>query len=499
MTNDEQLLQQYSQGRSESAFGELVARHIDLVYSAALRMVNGDVHLAQDVTQTVFIGLTRKARSLPRDVVIAGWLYRHTCYTAMTTIRTERRRKIREQTAMEMSALDDNTEPPWKLIAPHLDEGLNQLNRSDRDALVLRFLKRQDLRAVGAALGISEDAAQKRVSRALDKLRDILNRRGTALTAAALTSILATKTVTAAPAGLAVGVTAASLAAATEAGTTLTFLKFMAATKLKTGIISAVVLATLATPLVLQHQAEARIRNQNEVLRQQTQRLDQLQPENARLSNVMAQATSTPGLSRDQLGELLRLRGEVGRLRVEVKKLTDLAAFRQKISQLPLDQVWPARVDRLKQWLEEHPSEKVPELAFLPARTWLNSTYPIPLETDEECRRAMSVVRANAEGPTQHNLAAALRQFANANGGQFPTELSQLTPYLNPLLDDQILGRYTILPASSLVSELALDGEKWVITEQAPVNAADDIRNAFGLTGVKSANQSVPNRWVSGN
>src|SRR6266566_5770 len=164
MTDDGQLLQQYAQERSESAFGELVIRHIDLVYSAALRVVNGDSHLAQDVTQTVFIHLARKVRSLPREVLLAGWLHQHTCYTAATAVRTERRRRTREQTAMEMRALDDNTSPPWEFIAPYLDEGLNQLNPTDRDAVVLRFLRRQGFREVGASLGISEDAAQKRVS-----------------------------------------------------------------------------------------------------------------------------------------------------------------------------------------------------------------------------------------------------------------------------------------------------------------------------------------------
>src|SRR3989441_4576471 len=233
MADDEQLLRQYAEERSESAFGELVSRYIDLVYSAALRVVNGDAQLAQDVTQTVFMDLARKARRLPGGVVLAGWLHRHTCYTAATAVRTERRRRAREQTAMEMRALDDNTESPWRRLAPYLDEALNELNSSDRNALVLRFLKRQDLRAVGAALGISEDSAQKRVSRALEKLRGVLRRRGVTLTATALTSVLATQAVTAAPAGLAVTVTAASLTASAQTGTMLTLLKLMAATKLK--------------------------------------------------------------------------------------------------------------------------------------------------------------------------------------------------------------------------------------------------------------------------
>src|SRR2546429_7600740 len=202
MMDDGQLLQQYTRERSESAFGALVRRHIDLVYSAALRVAGGDRPLAEDVTQVVFMDLARKARGLPRDVLLAGWLHRHTCYTAAKAVRTERRRKTREQVAMEMRALDDNTEPAWELIAPHLDEGLNQLSACDRDAIVLRFLKRQDLRAVGAALGLSEDAAQKRVSRALEKLRGVLSRRGVALTATALASAMAAEAVAGAPPAL---------------------------------------------------------------------------------------------------------------------------------------------------------------------------------------------------------------------------------------------------------------------------------------------------------
>src|SRR5207249_6514149 len=139
MTHDEQLLRQYAEEGCESAFAELVTRYIDLVYSVALRVVNRDAHLAQDVTQKVFIDLARKAHRLPRGVVLAGWLHRHTCYTAATAVRTERRRRTREHTAMEMRALDDNTESSWERVAPFLDEALNELKSADRHALVLRF------------------------------------------------------------------------------------------------------------------------------------------------------------------------------------------------------------------------------------------------------------------------------------------------------------------------------------------------------------------------
>src|SRR5213592_1926399 len=200
MTDDAQLLWRYTEERAEPAFGELVARHIDLIFSAALRLVGGDRHLAQDVTQSVFADLARKAGCLQRDVVLAGWLYRHACYTAAKVVRAERRRRIREKAAMEMNSLHDNTEPAWEQIAPVLDEAMSHLSASDRDAIVLRFLKRQDFHAVGSALGVGEDAAQKRVSRAVDKLRNFLSRRGVTLTATALGTTLATEAVVAAPA-----------------------------------------------------------------------------------------------------------------------------------------------------------------------------------------------------------------------------------------------------------------------------------------------------------
>jgi RNA polymerase sigma factor (sigma-70 family) len=311
MTDDGQLLQQYTCERSESAFGELVTRHIDLVYSVALRVAGGDSHLAQDVTQTVFLDLARKAASLPQDAVLAGWLYRHAWFTAAKMVRTERRRQTREQTAMEMRALDDTTGSPWEQIAPHLDEGLNQLSASDRDAIVLRFFKQQDFRVIGAALGVSEDTAQKRVSRALEKLRS-----------------LAAEALVAAPAGLAISVTTTALAGAATVGTglSLAFVKTIAMTKLQVGVVGVILIAGLATPLLLQHQSLGRMRDENNHLREQTLSLQQqaaqtaqLAAENQRLSNLLAHAGSTQPSKPEQLGELLRLRGEATRLRASAQ------------------------------------------------------------------------------------------------------------------------------------------------------------------------------------
>lgn len=498
MRDDEQLLQQYTNERSESAFGELVTRHIDLVYSAALRVVNGDTPLAQDVTQTVFIDLARKARSLPRGVVLAGWLHRRTCYRAATAVRTERRRRSREQTAMEMRALDDNTEAPWEHIAPYLDEGLNQLKSSDRDALVLRFLKRQDFRVVGAALGISEDAAQKRVSRALEKLRGVLSRHSVALTTAALTSVLGTEAVTAAPAGLAFGVTAASLTATTGTETTLIVLKLMAATKLKAGIIGAIVVASVVTPLMVQHQAQARLRDRDGALGQRAAQIAQLSAEYQRLSNLVARGPSPRAVSAEEFNELLKLRGEVGRLRKDLHELLQpnpSAPLSRTEMLASIHEVALARGNQLKRWLEEHPSKKIPELQRVPDRAYADAAYPHTLDSDDDYRAAARLLRANAEAPVQQALFRALGQYGRDNNGQFPTDLSQLQPWFESPVDDAILQRYEIVPTSSLISELRPGGD-WAITQKAPVDAEYDSRTAIGLAGMTDANGNVTNRWA---
>jgi RNA polymerase sigma factor (sigma-70 family) len=532
MTDDEQLLRQYARERSELAFAELVARHIDLVFSAALRVVNGDTHLAQDVTQKVFMDLARKAGSLPRSVVLAGWLHRHTCYTAATAVRTERRRQTREQTAMEMRALDDNTTPPWELIAPYLDEALNQLNPADRDALVLRFLRQQDFRAVGAALGISEDAAQKRVSRALEKLRAILSRRGAVLSATALTAVLATETVTAAPVGLAAGVTAATLAAATETGITLSILKLMASTKLQTGIIGALVLASVLTPLAIQQQAQAKLGHQDETLRQQADRLAQLHGENERLSKFLARTEIAQTAPNEQFREVLKLRGEIGRLQtvLELAKSKMNAPLSHDEVLSSMSKKYSDQVNRIKQLIEANPAQAVPELQYLTDRQWLEVASVVSgsdgqwlnalraragsLSEDNlsDDSYAMSVARFVAQGSFSQTLWLALRQYGENNNGQFPTDLSQLTPYFTSPVDDSVLQGWTILPTSSLPSQMqakmqsgtlgpglgpdtsAFD-QGWVITQTAPINADLDEREYVGLKTHGSVHGGNAGTW----
>ncbi len=318
MTETKQLLARYAETGSEPAFRELTSRYVDLVHSAALRLVNGDLHRAQDVTQTVFADLARLARSLSSDVMLGGWLHRHTCFVASKTMRAERRRVARERQAVEMNAIEDHSAANLALVAPVLDEAINQLNAEDRTAILLRFFEQQDFQSVGAALGSNEEAARKRVDRALGKLESHLKHRGVALSAVALGSTLATGAVTAAPSGLAVSISTIAIAGTVGSGvTTITILKIMSMTKLKVGIITAVVAAGVSIPWVIQHNTQTKLNAANEALRQQTERNEQLVEENARLAEKTTQPSEAVTTSNGPSLELLRLRGEVGRLRRE--------------------------------------------------------------------------------------------------------------------------------------------------------------------------------------
>ena len=321
MTDSRSLLIDYAENASEPAFRELVSRYIGLIYSAAVRLVDGDTHLAEDVAQTVFTDLSRQARTLSKSVMLGGWLHRHTCFVAAKTMRSNRRRQFRERQAVEMNAQQDHSAANFAQLAPILDEAINQLGAQDRAAILLRFFEQRDLRSVGEALGTSENAAQKRLTRALERLRTSLMRRGVTLSAAGLATALAGEAVTAAPIGVAISISSAALAgAAASGGTSLTLVKLMTMTKLKAGIVSTLVVAGVATPLVMQHQAQVNLHDENQSLRQRVDQLAQLAAENERLSNLVAQAIAARALSNDQLSELMRLRNEAAQLHTQQKE-----------------------------------------------------------------------------------------------------------------------------------------------------------------------------------
>ena len=247
---DLELLREYVERRSETAFAALVEHHAGLVYSAALRQTC-DPHLAEEVTQAVFIVLAKKAKAIRKGTILTGWLFRTTRFAAADAVKMQIRRRRREQQAAQMQTTAAE-EFNWEQIAPFLDEAVAALGERDRNAVLLRFFENKNFAEVGAAMGTNEEAARKRIARATKKLRHYFSKRGVILTAALITGTISANAVQAASPALIQSVTAIALAkGATASISTLTLikgaLKIMAWTKAKTAIVTGIVLAVLAT------------------------------------------------------------------------------------------------------------------------------------------------------------------------------------------------------------------------------------------------------------
>lgn len=342
MSDDAKLLQDYAEERSEKAFAELVDRHLTLVYRAALRQLGGDAHRAQDVTQVVFTDLARKAGSLAGRPVLAGWLYTSTRYAAAQAVRSEQRRRAREEKAQIMDELLSNSAPvpDWNQLRPVIDDALHRLNDRDREAVLLRFFEGKPFAEIGAQLAVSEDAARVRVDRALDKLRTLLSRRGVTSTSAALATLLANEALAGAPAGLAMKITAGAVATggATAVST------FIGMTKLQLGLASVVAVGG-GVMVVQQQQAQAALRTEIGGLRQQQHELavramnerDGPVPGQAEVERIQSELTDLAKL-RAELAILQEKKEETdsyrARLARELKPLEDLRR-REKLSYLP--------------------------------------------------------------------------------------------------------------------------------------------------------------------
>ncbi|HEY8667634.1 MAG TPA: sigma-70 family RNA polymerase sigma factor [Tepidisphaeraceae bacterium] len=208
--NDIELLQRYLREKDQQAFAELVGRHLAWVYSAALRQV-GDAHLAEAVTQGVFLALVRQADKLTRGVVLTGWLFGVTRCAAAMALRSKIRRDKHEQqaAAMNLEIQEPMSEERWRELAPLLDELVEKLGKRDRVAVLLRFYQRKSFAEIGEALGVSEEAARKRVGRAVEKLRGMFAGKGMVLGAGVLAGGLLANVTQAAPVGLGATVVAA--------------------------------------------------------------------------------------------------------------------------------------------------------------------------------------------------------------------------------------------------------------------------------------------------
>jgi RNA polymerase sigma factor (sigma-70 family) len=507
--SDAQLLRDYAEHRDDTAFREIVKRHTDFVYSAALRQVES-ADLAADVAQSVFMDLARKAKTVGARLAVesslAGWLHRATRYAALNQLRDTRRRVANETQAMNQMLIDADPSSGWEQIRPALDEALDSLDDEDREAVLLRYFKNQNFRAVGFALGVSDDTAQKRVGRAVERLREFFSKRKVTIGASGLAAVISANAVQAAPAGLAVAISTVALAGtALSTSTVITATKAIAMTTLQKTLVTATV-AVLAGAGIYEARQTSTLRSQNQTFQQQrtllgeqaaqfrrerddaTTKLEAVRQENERLRRAAV--------------ELPKLRGEVARLQAIERQLTQSKTTSPDIND-PFTQsvlALTARAVELNQRLEQMPDKKIPELQFLAEDDWLRAAQDAKFDTDADVRKALRKLRGLAKQKTP--MDQALGNFIRANNGLLPADISQLKPYFQsasrdrdtPLDDatvDAIFERYKLLHTGN-VSDLQTGA--WIVVEKAPVDKDYDSRAKFGNytssvsgTGIDSA------------
>jgi RNA polymerase sigma factor (sigma-70 family) len=422
---DLELLRRYCRDRAEDAFAEIVRRHLDLVHSAAFRQVRSP-QLAEEVAQSAFTDLARNAHRLAPDTILTAWLYQVTRRTAIDVVRHEARRRLREQIASEMNAMTA-TDADWTHIEPLLDEAMHALNEIDRAAVLLRYFENKSLREVGQTLGTSEDAAQKRVSRAVERLRDFFGRRGVAVGASGLVVVISANAVQAAPVGMAVTIsTAAALAGTTIATTaTATATKAIAMTILQKTLITVTVVASVGTGIYKARQAST-LRTQVQTLQQQqaplVEQLQQLTLARDQAANQLAALRDENERLNRNTGELLSLHGEVGRLR---QQTNELGKLREESRQLR-----SGLADRRNAPVGELPLTNSTSQASVPRESWVFAGCATPEATFQ------SLLWAMGKGDVETYLAILADQKQEVS----PTEGTLLNNWLNNIQGYRITG-----------------------------------------------------------
>ncbi|HEV2695392.1 MAG TPA: sigma-70 family RNA polymerase sigma factor [Verrucomicrobiae bacterium] len=495
--SDIQLLRAYADSGSDVAFRELVTRHTDFVFSAALRQVESP-DLAADLAQGVFTDLARKARPVADKMSahssLAGWLHRSTRYAALNHLRDTRRRQSNERQAMEQLLTDTGSTPDWEHIRPVLDEALDSLADEDREALLLRYFKNQDYRAIGLALGTSDDTAQKRVTRAVDRLRDYFSRRNVTIGASGLVVLISANAIQAAPAGLAATITTAALAStATASASLVAATKTIVMTTLQKTLIATSLAVVAGAGVYQAHQAHT-LRSQVQDLQQQqapfTGQLQQMQQERDAATNRIADLQAELARAGRNNAELLKLRGQAAQLQTlqqQQQNQSNRAAMDPNDPAMQRFLAARTVAEQITKHLDDMPDKSIPELKLLTDVDWLNATKDAKFDTDADTRNTLSKLRSLAKNRLP--IGRSLNAFIQANNNQLPTDLSQLKPYVEstlaslgqPALDDTtldaILARYSLVHTGD-ISDYPTD--TYFVIENAPVDKEYDSRAKFG-------------------
>lgn len=469
-TDDHELIRDYTRRHSQAAFAELVRRYVNLVYSAARRQVPSH-HFAEEVTQTVFVALARNAGKLQPGTPLAAWLYLVTRRTAIDLNRREGRRQAREQTALEIAEMK-STPPVWRQLESSLDDAMASLDQSDSTALLLRYFENKSLREVGHALGVSEDAAQKRISRALELLRVRFARRGIAVTAVGLATDLSAHAIEAAPNALGAAIASAAAAgglthAAVQTATlTMTTLQkaFLA-----TGVALAVGGALFEANAARSHRAE----------------LDGIERQNDVLAARVRQAEQQNGIGLRRLDEAQQKLAEV-RAGGPSGSAADAAVESEMRS-------WLARLNRLKELFAQMPEKAIPEMRLLSEQIWFEAVQNADLDDDSWGSRGrqdtMMGMRNRAKVRFCFGLMDALRSYVKAHEGQLPADATDLLPHFKDnawvkasQVEPDMLRRYAVV-YSGAFDDVPADERNAILVEITSGDEEHDQRISIGPNG----------------
>ncbi|HEY1109188.1 MAG TPA: sigma-70 family RNA polymerase sigma factor [Opitutaceae bacterium] len=439
--SDPELLRRYLAGgpAAQEAFATLVARHLDLVYSVALRTVRSP-QLAEEVAQSAFVDLARRARSLSPGTPLVAWLHVVSRRTAIDTVRHDARRRARETAAAHLQDAPAMPAPPdWSAIEPLLDEAVESLPPADRAAILLRFFENKSLREIGAALGATDDAAQKRVTRALDRLRAFFLKRGLALSSTSLATTLSAHGLVSAPAALgpAISHAALQLAPAAVSGTGI-----LAMTALqKIGLTSLALLTVVAVY------------------------------EGASLYSAQRQLDLARAEAASAAADLRRLRATQASARPAPAAAAPLTITAVDPADANLEEqikVWFAQIDRLKSFQKERARLDIPEFALLKEEDWIQVAIEAPLTKDTDLRRASGKLRDRAISAVHSRLSRALSDYTRANGDHLPASVAELTPLISPPLEPEVLAGYDILHQGKASDLSANDKRRLILRREFP-------------------------------
>jgi RNA polymerase sigma-70 factor (ECF subfamily) len=463
--DDFELLRDFA-GGSEEAFAILVERHVDAVYSVALRTVHSP-QLAEEIVFSVFNDLARNASKLKPTSPLIAWLFSVTRRTGLDALKRERRRALRERVAFEQREAESSAAVPEEILAV-LDSSLERLKTGDRTVILLRYFQEQSVAEIARCLGVGTDTAQKRIERALERLRKQLVRRGVHVTVGGLATALLTNATQSAPVGMAPALSAGAkfVAAATFASrfgnlaimttTQKAAVLFVAAGLLTTGIYQQIKLSQADGHLDRAAKELANIRND-------------LAAEEAKLASANAEIQQL----REQAREIHRLRGELSARQKE----SEAAPNSHPAASATGDYL--SAIDALKNAFAAAPEKRIPEMTLLTEREWLEAAIVMRESPADGLDKAMAHLRTLAKGKYSLHINRALQKFVAANAGALPASPAELGEYLGDGIDRSALVRYEMIRTGT-TNEIA--GAETILRERTRISEFDSQFN-IGLMG----------------